>query len=94
MSRAVGPLLVLAAAAAVRAAPVPLKDVLTVTAHRPAAAAWKRTQCGSPSGSADIPSQYVMYMYYYVHERAADPPVPCWHWPGRKDEASAVVSFG
>jgi hypothetical protein len=33
---------------------------LDVVAHRPAASTWKRTQCGSPSGSADIPSKYAM----------------------------------
>ena len=29
---------------------LPAAAALEVTAHRPAAATWKRTQCGSPSG--------------------------------------------
>merc|ERR1711998_687376 len=31
---------------------------LDVTTYRPHADSWKRTQCGGPSGSADIPSKW------------------------------------
>ena len=31
---------------------------ISVVAHRPAATAWKRAQCGSPTGSADLPTKW------------------------------------
>jgi hypothetical protein len=36
----------------------PRPNLLQVVAHRPSPLTWQRTQCGGPSGSADIPTAW------------------------------------
>jgi len=51
-------LLLPAGAASHRAASPSALGELSVVSHRPAASTWRRTQCGSPSGDADIPTRW------------------------------------